>query len=195
LDQAVIAALLATYDCADLFERAVASARDQAGTNRGKHERELAAVVTEITKAEDAIDRYLSAFEAGTLPESRCGERVRVIGTRIAELRERQLALTDAIEAATIEGPTEADVRQLHQRIQPVSRPGRVRCGKPCCPSWSPRSESRTATQSALVPRTWRDGRGHTRPCKGSCAVRVGTRYSVRFQHIVAAGGRGCLRT
>ena len=73
LDQAVLQALVAAYEQTDLFERAIGAARRQAATLREQYEEELRAVGGEIAKAEAAINRYLDAFEAGTLREQQCG--------------------------------------------------------------------------------------------------------------------------
>jgi site-specific DNA recombinase len=68
LDHAVLDALLAAYQHSDLFERAVTAADRQAASLHEHYQGELAVVTTEIGKA--AIERYLDAFEAGTLPEN-----------------------------------------------------------------------------------------------------------------------------
>src|SRR6266536_4222738 len=87
LDRAVLQALLDTFQRTDLFEQAVAASRTQAEALRDQHQAELSAVTTEIARAEAAIERYLDAFEAGSLPEDQCGQRVQRLGGKIAELR------------------------------------------------------------------------------------------------------------
>ncbi|MDA8267260.1 MAG: zinc ribbon domain-containing protein, partial [Actinomycetota bacterium] len=83
LDAAVLDALLHTYEHTDLFDKAVAAARRRARAERGNHEQELAVVDAGITKAEDAIERYLSAFESGTLSEAQCGKRLEGLATKV----------------------------------------------------------------------------------------------------------------
>ncbi len=90
LDAAVLDALLAVYDRSDLFEEAVAAARSRATTIHEQHQNELAKVEAELRKTEGAVERYLLAFESGTLPEAQCGERVRRLGATAAELRFRR---------------------------------------------------------------------------------------------------------
>ena len=63
---------------------------DGANAVRPKLEAQLASIEAEIQKAEGAIDRYLHAFEAGTLPEAQCGERLRALAQKLAELRNRR---------------------------------------------------------------------------------------------------------
>jgi site-specific DNA recombinase len=80
---------------------------------------ELAAIRTEIDQAEAAIDRYLGAFEAGTLPEAQCGKRVQALGAKMAELRARELELQQALAAsATQEPPTPADLAELAGQLR-----------------------------------------------------------------------------
>lgn len=87
LDAAVLDALRRTYECSDLIERAVLAARERAEALRDQHEQELVFTDTEAAKAEEAIERYLGAFEAGTLSEAQCGARLAKLGTKITDLR------------------------------------------------------------------------------------------------------------
>ena len=87
LDAAVLDALLHVYERTDLFDKAVSAARRRARAERANHEQELAVVDAGITKAEDAIERYLSAFEAGTLSESQCGTRLEGLAAKVRDLR------------------------------------------------------------------------------------------------------------
>lgn len=90
LDEAVIEALVETYERVDLFEEAARRAKTRGGAGRERVAAELATVVGELARIEAAIERYLSAFERGTLAETTCGERVRALGARAAELRGRR---------------------------------------------------------------------------------------------------------
>jgi hypothetical protein len=49
-------------------------------------------------KAEDAIERYLLSFEAGTMPESTCSQRVQVLAEKDAGLRERRADLNAELD-------------------------------------------------------------------------------------------------
>ena len=86
LDQAILAGLLDTFARTDLAEQATRAIRSQATGARDRAEGELAAIRTEIDQAEAAIERYLGAFEAGTLPEAQCGKRVQALGAKLADL-------------------------------------------------------------------------------------------------------------
>ena len=99
LDTAVLDALLDTYTRSDLFETALAAGAERAGAVRAQHQAELAVVDTEAARTEEAIERYLLAFEAGTLPEAQCGQRIRTLGSKAAELRTRRVELVELIAA------------------------------------------------------------------------------------------------
>ena len=75
LDAAILDALLSVYERTDLFDKAVSATRRRARSQRANHDQELVVVHAGITKVEDAIERYLTAFEAGTLSEVQCVER------------------------------------------------------------------------------------------------------------------------
>ena len=66
LGAAVLDALFHVYERTDLFDEAAAAARRRARAERGNHDQELTVVGAAITKAEDAIERYLSGFEVGS---------------------------------------------------------------------------------------------------------------------------------
>jgi hypothetical protein len=82
VDDAVLQALLTIYSCTDFVERAAQSAQGRSIELRQGYERERAAIDTELRKTAEAIDRYLLAFEAGTLADTQCGERVQAWAPR-----------------------------------------------------------------------------------------------------------------
>jgi site-specific DNA recombinase len=121
LDQAILAGLLDTFARTDLAEQATRAIRSQAAGARDRAEGELVAIRTEIDQAEAAIERYLGAFEAGTLPEAQCGKRVQALGAKVADLQAREVELQQALAAsATQELPTPADLAQLASQLRQV---------------------------------------------------------------------------
>ena len=64
----------------ELFNRVAADAAARRSADRTQREQELDIVDTDIAKTEQAIERYLLAFEAGTMPETQCGPRIRDLG-------------------------------------------------------------------------------------------------------------------
>ncbi|MGH9304991.1 MAG: recombinase family protein, partial [Acidimicrobiales bacterium] len=90
LDAAVLDTGVATYERTDLFEKAVNAARRRAKAQHANHSQELTFIDAEEAKAEDAIERYLSAFDAGTLTEAQCGTRLEGLAAKVRGLRERR---------------------------------------------------------------------------------------------------------
>lgn len=89
LDEAILGSLLSTYKRRTVFQKAVKAAMKGVDAQRKGWEGELAAIAAEVAKCEAAVERYLLAFENGTMPEARCAERVNALGDRAAELRAR----------------------------------------------------------------------------------------------------------
>jgi site-specific DNA recombinase len=118
LDQAVIDALVETFQQSDLFEQAIAASRTQAEVLRDQHQAELATVTTQITKAEAAIERYLDAFEAGSLSEDTCGQRVHKLAGTVVELRMRRDELRAALDAVNIQPPTRQELTDLAEQVR-----------------------------------------------------------------------------
>ena len=82
LDRAVLESLMAVYSTSDLFREAVAGARGRTDDMRDQCEAEIRLVDVELRKIDDATDRYLAAFEDGTMPQAQCGTRLRGLGTK-----------------------------------------------------------------------------------------------------------------
>jgi site-specific DNA recombinase len=117
LDAAVLDALLATYERHDLFDQAVNAAAAHADDSRELLAAELEATEAKIVKAEDAIERYLRAFEDKTMPEAQCGERVRKLGRELAELRARRDELAETLEDGAVVPPSPEVLAELRGRI------------------------------------------------------------------------------
>lgn len=88
LEEAVIDALVAAYDDLDLFERAIDRAVEEVDRQQPQLADELASVEAQIRDTTAAIDRYLRAFESGTMPDTVCAPR-------LEELSERRQKLSD----------------------------------------------------------------------------------------------------
>ena len=117
LDDAVVAALLAAYEDSDLFTRAVAEAQEKALGGRTRQEGELSALDAELAKAEAGIDRYLRAFETGSMPEEVCGERVKTLAAQATALRARRQEVADQIEEVDLTCATPEQLAALREQI------------------------------------------------------------------------------
>ncbi len=126
LDAAVIDSLLHVYERTDLFDKAVSATRHMARSQRANHDKELALIDPAITKAEDAIERYLSAFEAGTLSEAHCGKRLEQLAAKVSELRARREELVVAMEHASITAPDADELAAARRQIEKSLKTGSV---------------------------------------------------------------------
>jgi site-specific DNA recombinase len=124
LEEAVMAALVDLYaDPGALREAAMASRHNDAAA-ASRTAADIAAVGSELSKAEAAIERYMLAFENGTVTEEMFGQRVRELGNKAATLRARRAELTDALDAAgSAEAPvTDEAVSAIYQELCAVSQ-------------------------------------------------------------------------
>jgi site-specific DNA recombinase len=142
LEAAVIDAMNRTYLRADLVEQAVAASQTEDREARPKTEAQLHQVEGEVKKVEQAIDRYLLAFEAGTLVAAQCGERL--AATFRVPLLAPVRIVHGVVEAPGIEPGSEAvssatSTSVVPVFISPVRRPGTgLRVGQSRCTSPPP---------------------------------------------------------
>ncbi|MBT8225768.1 MAG: hypothetical protein KJO75_09760, partial [Dactylosporangium sp.] len=89
--------------------------------DRDRYVDELAAVETELTRTNDAIDRYLTAFENGTMPEQTCGPRISALADKTKQLTRRRDELTLLLaETPTIGTPDPAHCQALRDHIHDI---------------------------------------------------------------------------
>jgi site-specific DNA recombinase len=150
MDAAVLDALRHTYERSDLIERAVLAARQRAEGLRDQHEQELAFTDTEASKAEEAIERYLGAFEAGTLSETQCGARLAKLGAKITDLRSRREELVAAMDQASAEVPSDAELSALRAQIDEALANGATPARKPLLQALV--HEVRAESRDKIVP-------------------------------------------
>lgn len=105
LDQAVLQAVHHVYQNDDLIARATADFQARPSTTRPQRTEELAAVNCQVLKTEQALDRYLQAFESGSMSEAVCGPRVQTLAGKLDELRTRQAELKAVLEDEKTDGP------------------------------------------------------------------------------------------
>jgi hypothetical protein len=98
---------------------ALDGAHTELDTQRTEYTDELTAVERELAKTEAAIDRYLTAFENGTMSEDTCAPRVEKLASQAADLRARRdelgLLLDEAV-APTKPGPDLLDALRDYTR-------------------------------------------------------------------------------
>jgi site-specific DNA recombinase len=118
LDTVILDALRRTYERSDLIEKAVHGARARVEKLRTRNDQELVLIDTETAKAEESIERYLGAFEAGTLSEAQCGARMAKLGAKVIDLRRRREDLVAAMEQGSVDVPSDTELSDLRAHIE-----------------------------------------------------------------------------
>ncbi len=120
LEAAVLDALLAFYADPDLIARAVAIKSDQVAETARHQRDELDAATAELRKTEAAIERYILAFEAGTISDAMFGPRVRDLGEQARTLKARRDQLEEAADLAAMDPPAQADIDALRTELAQI---------------------------------------------------------------------------
>ena len=150
LHAVILQAMLAVYADTDLIEQAVAAVAGRRGALRAEQQAEVDAIDAKLAANEAAIDRYLSSFEAGTLPESVAGTRVTALADSNTELRHRRDELQAILDLAGPQTPDPVQLPALRAEITGAIRSADTRQIKPVV--------------EALVHEIRIDGRGHIQP-------------------------------
>ncbi len=95
LEEAIIDLIGATYSDVSLVDRAFEAAVDRTHKVNGKLQEESHRIDAELKKTEAAIDRYLAAFEDGSMSSAQCGPRLEQLSGRLAQLQARREELVD----------------------------------------------------------------------------------------------------
>ncbi|MFL6140390.1 MAG: zinc ribbon domain-containing protein [Labedaea sp.] len=99
VDAAILDALATFYRTRhDLIADAIAAGQAQHRAAHANRHAELATVEAEMTKIVQAIDRYLAAFERGTMDEDLVADRLTALRTTTKQLRIRRDELTLALD-------------------------------------------------------------------------------------------------
>lgn len=118
LDAAVLDALLTAYERSQLFDSAIAAVRERAHQRCTEYEREMNVVDAEMRQAEDAITRYLRAFEVGALAQEVCGERTSELKRQVEELRARRADLESATAQSGQDAPSAYELETMQQHLR-----------------------------------------------------------------------------
>ena len=118
LEAAVIDTLLSLYGDLNLFEDAIHGAYEDSENERPRLEDELASTEAQLRDTTASIDRYLRAFEAGTMPETICAPRV-------AELSDRRTELTAHRDQLQVQLRTTAPATPSRQELEGLAAKAR----------------------------------------------------------------------
>jgi site-specific DNA recombinase len=124
VEEAVIAALAGFYRHQhDLIADAIAQALASHATSADEKRAELAGAEHELGRTSAATDRYLAAFENGTLDPEDLAPRLAHLKARTAQLHARHDELTAQIAAAPT-APPAATLLQIAEHIDDIIRSG-----------------------------------------------------------------------
>ncbi len=113
LEAAVMDMLLNLYDDLDLFQDAIAGAYDDTENERPRLDDELASTEAQLREVTASIDRYLRAFEAGSMPEAICAPRLAELSDRRTELAAHRDQLEAHLRATTPVAPSRQELEGL----------------------------------------------------------------------------------
>ncbi|WP_249714742.1 recombinase family protein [Rhizomonospora bruguierae] len=123
LDDVVADALIDFFRDTDLITEAVAAERTLRADGSHQHHAELDTIAGQITTAEATIDRYLTAFENGTLDERTCGHRIDNLTAKLDQLKTRQDELRQLI-CDLPQLPNPKAIERLRQQLAHILRHG-----------------------------------------------------------------------
>lgn len=124
VEHAVITALAAFYrDQHDLIADAITAARARHQADQDSKRTDLAAAEHNLARTSAAVDRYLAAFENGTLEPEDLAERLAQLKARSAQLRARRDQLADQL-AALPAAPPPTTLRQVADHIAGIVASG-----------------------------------------------------------------------
>ena len=86
---------------------------------RARPQDELTALEAEVRKADEAMDRYFQAFEAGSMSEADCAPRLPALRRKLSELAERQAELMAQMDDEEDEAlPTASELTGVEEAIE-----------------------------------------------------------------------------
>ncbi len=120
------------------------------------HSREIAVLDVELAKVEAAVERYVLAFENGTVTEAAFGPRVHELGAQAELLRARREEATSALQrAAGAKTPTLGTCGQFTRCSERPPARVTTRCASPSPRPSSPSFLSRPVTASCRASGCW----------------------------------------
>ncbi|WP_084599775.1 recombinase family protein [Actinoplanes subtropicus] len=122
LDPAAAEALVAFFARTDLITTAIANQHRLRAEEIAQHTAELDSLTGRAAATQAAIDRYLTAFENGTLDETTCGRRVTDLTTQLDQLHQRRAELTEA--TVLPRAPDAAEIERIHRHLTDVLNSG-----------------------------------------------------------------------
>lgn len=126
LEQEVVKHLVACLRDRTLIGQAIEQVNARWDQARPRQKREIASVERQLRDVRSSVDRYLRAFETGTMDPQVCGERLVDLKAQLSGLERRRQELTDALAADPAKPSlkaTHAAARELAQELKEAPRP------------------------------------------------------------------------
>jgi site-specific DNA recombinase len=120
LEHAVLRQLVSVYRDERLIADALTKATVEAEKRQPELEQRLASITAEISRAEQALDRYYEAFEQGTLSAERCEQRLTRLQSRLDDVRAQQTELSLQAPHEPTHAPTPADLAEVANHLEHV---------------------------------------------------------------------------
>lgn len=114
----------------DLMQEAVDTWFAKAHRARPRLRKQLSAVEQQIRKVEESLDRYFRAFEAGTMNESACAQRIEKLTGEITALKGRQAELAEQVREEPPDVLSAEDLGELVDEVQEALHLGPLPQGK-----------------------------------------------------------------
>jgi site-specific DNA recombinase len=116
LEDAIIDAISSTYSDLAFIHRAFATTAKRCQKSGDERRDEHHRIEAEEKKTEAAIDRYLAAFEDGSMSSAQCGPRLEQLSDRLRKLQLRRVEIID-LEEQQPERPDDERISNLQGRL------------------------------------------------------------------------------
>jgi site-specific DNA recombinase len=120
LESAIGSSLLDAFSRFEIFEQGVREVYAEIGNERPRLEAEHASTETQLRETVTTLDRYLRAFEAGTMPADLCAPRVAELSARRDELTAHRDELAARLRATVPELPSRELIAEIRVEIERV---------------------------------------------------------------------------
>jgi len=118
LEDVITEALVSTYGDYDLLTQAARDAYALARDEQPRLEAELAGTESQLRETSAAIDRYLRAFEVGSMSDTLCAPRIVELSERRTELTARRDELSVQVRASAPQLPSATQMRVTSEQLR-----------------------------------------------------------------------------
>jgi hypothetical protein len=124
VENAILDSLLDQYRDLDLFDRAIAAAHAATTDDRPGIEQQLASIDRQLRETNAALERYLRAFETGTMPDHACAPRVEHLSARRQQFTVHRTELAARLDALNHQRPTRPVLEAVGDTVRHVLTTG-----------------------------------------------------------------------